>query len=143
MSISDNLIQIQARIADAARRSGRLPEQVRLLAVTKTIEAERIREAILAGVTDIGENRVQEAESKFPQLIGVGDLHRHLIGHLQSNKTRPAVELFDFIHSIDSIKLAERLERIAAELGRRPVVLAQVDLGKEPTKTGIEESELV
>jgi PLP dependent protein len=139
MSIEENLSQIRERIAAAARRAGRSPEQVRLVAVTKTVSADQVEEAIRAGVTDIGENRVQEAEKKLGRFAGV---RAHLIGHLQTNKARRAVELFDFIHSVDSIKLAERLDSIAAELGRRPVVLAQVDLGKELTKTGIDESEL-
>jgi PLP dependent protein len=118
---------------------------VRLVAVTKTITPARIAEALAAGQLEIGENRVQEAETKFPELInGPWASHwcRHLIGHLQANKARRAVELFDWIHSIDSVKLAARLDRIAGELGRRPVVLAQVDIGHEATKNGIDESEL-
>ncbi len=140
MSISDNLAQIHKRIAAACQRVGRATDQVRLIAVTKTIPLERIEEALAAGVTDIGENRVQEAETKLPRLSGQPT--RHLIGHLQANKARRALELFDCIHSIDSIKLAERLDRLAGELGCRPIVLAQVDLGKEPTKSGIDEREL-
>jgi PLP dependent protein len=143
MSIESNIAHIKSRIAAAAERAGRSPAGIRLVAVTKTISPERVAEAISCGITDIGENRIQEAEGKFPLLAGASaQISRHLIGHLQNNKARRAVELFDYIHSIDSIKLAERLERIAAELGCRPVVLAQVDLGKESTKTGIDEAEL-
>lgn len=127
MSIKSNLQKIRREI----ERSGR---NVRLVAVTKTFPVSKILEAISAGVNDIGENRVQEAAEKFPQLPPVT---RHLIGHLQANKARRAVELFDWIHSVDSVALATRLDRLATELGRRPVVLAQVDLGKEATKSGI------
>lgn len=139
LMISANLAEINRRIRAACQRAGRAPKSVRLVAVTKTVEAARIEEALHAGVTDIGENRVQEAETKFVRLSAA---RRHLIGHLQSNKVRRAVELFDWIHTIDDIKLAERLDRIAGELGRRPVVLVQVDLGKEATKSGTDEEEL-
>jgi pyridoxal phosphate enzyme (YggS family) len=103
-----------------------------------------VQEALNIGVADIGENRVQEAEEKLPYLVTSTNqkVCCHLIGHLQSNKVRKAVELFDWIHSIDSIKLAERVNRIAGELGKHTIVLAQVDLGKEETKNGIDESEL-
>jgi PLP dependent protein len=146
MSIEESLKDIESRIAAAAQRSGRSSDQVRLVAVTKTVPAERVLEAICAGVTNIGENRIQEAEGKLNQLEKSGEMmrhvKRHLIGHLQSNKARRAVELFDFIHSVDSLKLAERLDIVAAELGKRPVVFAQVDLGKEATKTGVDEADL-
>ncbi len=140
MSIPDNLTNINQQIEAAAVAAGRDPASVRLVAVTKTMSAVYVNEAIAAGVTDIGENRVQEAADKFPLLRG--NVRRHLIGHLQSNKARTAIELFDYIHTVDSIKLAERLDHIAKELGRHPVVLAQVDLGKEATKSGIDENEL-
>jgi PLP dependent protein len=95
-----------------------------------------------AGLTDFGENRVQEAETKIPE-VGRNQARWHLIGHLQSNKARRAVELFDVIHSVDSIALAQRLDRICEELGREALpVLIQVDLGQEQTKTGIEEGKL-
>jgi pyridoxal phosphate enzyme (YggS family) len=137
MSIKENLTEIQNKINFACKKFNRDPKEVRLIAVTKTFPVEAILEALEAGAQDIGENRVQEAEEKFPHLPNVC---RHLIGHLQSNKVRRAVELFDWIHSIDSLSLAERVNRIAGELGRRPIVLAQVDLGKEETKNGIDEN---
>lgn len=137
MSIKENLTEIQTKINSACERFGRNPKEVRLIAVTKTFPVEPILESLAEGVTDIGENRVQEAEEKFPYLPK--NVCRHLIGHLQSNKVRPAVELFDWIHSVDSLSLAQRINRIAGELGRCPVVLAQVDLGKEETKNGIDE----
>ena len=136
MTIPANLQTIQARIAAASGRAQRNSAEMRLVAVTKTIAVEPINAALAAGITDIGENRVQEAEGKFAQLNS--PVCHHLIGHLQSNKVRLAVELFDWIHSVDSIKLAEKLNHWAGILGRRLVVLAQVDLGKEPTKEGVE-----
>lgn len=134
-----NIARIRTRIANACSNAGRDPQSVRLIAVTKTISIDPINEAIAQGVTDIGENRVQEAESKFALINGA---IRHLIGHLQTNKVRRAVELFDYIHSIDSLRLAERVDRIAAELGRRPIVFAQVDISHEETKSGVDEKEL-
>ncbi len=141
MSIKENLNEIQARMVAACEKANRSINQTRLIAVTKTFPAEVINEALAIGVTDIGENRVQEAEEKFPNLSNY-KVCRHLIGHLQSNNARKAVELFDWIHSIDSINLAERVNRIAGELGKHPSVLVQVDLAKEPTKNGIDESQL-
>src|SRR5207253_7589222 len=104
--------------------------------------ADSVREAIAAGVADFGENRVQEAEGKIPE-VGRDKARWHLIGHLQSNKARRAVELFDVIHSLDSVALAQRLDRMCDELDRQELpVLIQVDLGHEETKTGIEERNL-
>ena len=117
-----------------ARRSQSL-----LAFVSKTHPAEIIREAIAAGVTDLGENRVQEAEAKIPE-VGRKAARWHLIGHLQSNKARRAVELFDVIHSLDSVALARRLDRVCDELNREQLpVLIQVDLGHEQTKSGAPE----
>lgn len=141
MSIKENLTQIETRITKACKEANRELNGVKLIAVTKTFPVELINEALNLGATDIGENKVQEAEEKFPSL-STNKVRRHLIGHLQSNKVRKAVELFDWIHSVDSIKLAERINRVAGELKKRPVVLAQVDLGKEATKNGIDENEL-
>jgi len=133
---------VRARISDAARRSSRSPEDVTLVAVSKTHPVEAIQAALLAGVTDFGENRVQEAETKIPVIDGKM-AKWHLIGHLQSNKTRRAVELFDVIHSLDSASLALRLDRVCEELSREALpVLVQVDLGHEATKTGVDEGEI-
>jgi len=129
-------------MAEAAIRTHRQPDEVTLVAVSKTHPAEIIREAIAAGVTDLGENRVQEADAKIPE-AGRKSARWHLIGHLQSNKTRRAVELFDVIHSLDSAALARRLDRTCAEVKREELpVLIQIDLGKEATKSGAAESEL-
>ncbi len=135
----DRLRAINSRIAVAAEQSQRSASDVSLVAVSKTHPAELIREAISAGQIDFGENRVQEAEIKIPE-VGREAARWHLIGHLQSNKARRAVELFDVIHSIDSSALVHRLDRICAEVNREELpVLSQVDIGHEPTKTGVEE----
>src|SRR6266571_2723438 len=125
------LEQVRARIAAAANRAGRASEEITLVAVTKTHPAAVVREAIAAGARDFGENKVQEAEKKIPQ-VGREAAHWHLIGHLQSNKARKAVALFDVIHSLDSMALAHRLERFCAEDNRELLpVLIQVDLSHE------------
>lgn len=136
-SIEQNLKQIGARIEAAAKRSGRNADEVKLVAVSKTHAAAAIREAIEAGITAFGENKVQEAESKIVE-IGREMAEWHLIGHLQSNKARKAVQHFDVIQSIDSLELAQRLERICNEEGRETLsVFVQVDLAGEETKSGI------
>jgi pyridoxal phosphate enzyme (YggS family) len=138
--ISERLARVREQIARAAERAGRSAEDVTLIAVSKTFDPATVQQAVLAGARDLGENRVQEAVPKAGQIRG--DVRWHLIGHLQSNKARQAVETFAFIHTIDSSQLAERLDRIAGELGRRPKVLIQVDLADKPTKSGADESEL-
>ncbi|CAN5412486.1 YggS family pyridoxal phosphate-dependent enzyme [soil metagenome] len=137
-----NLKGIRERIRQAALKSGRDPAAVKLVAVSKTHPATTVRKAIEAGVTVFGENKVQEAESKIVE-IGREDAEWHLIGHLQSNKARKAVQLFDVIESLDSVDLAKRLERICVEQGRSVLpVLVEVDLAGEATKSGIAEGEL-
>lgn len=140
--LGQRLEYVRQRIAAAALRSDRRPEEITLVAVSKTHSAETIQQAIAAGATDLGENRVQEAEAKIP-LVGRKAARWHLIGHLQSNKARRAVELFDVIHSLDSAALVRRLDRMCAEVGREVLpVLIQVDLGKEATKSGTAETEV-
>jgi len=140
--LAQRLERVREQIAEAAVRANRRPDDVKLVAVSKTHSAETIRLAIAAGATDLGENRVQEAESKIPT-AGRAAARWHLIGHLQSNKARRAVELFDVIHSLDSVALAQRLDRVCRELGREVLpVLIQVDLGQEATKSGAAESEV-
>lgn len=141
-TLRERLKNVHDRIAAAAIRSGRPPAAVTLVAVSKTHPPEVLQQAIAAGATDLGENRVQEAEAKIP-LVGRDAARWHLIGHLQSNKARRAVELFDVIHSLDSVALARRLDRVCAEMKRAVLpVLIQVDLGKEATKSGALETEL-
>lgn len=126
----------------AATRARRSADEVTLVAVSKTHPVAKLREAIAAGQIDFGENRVQEAETKIPE-VGRNAARWHLIGHLQSNKARRAVELFDWIHSVDSVDLARRIDRICDEVDREDLpVLIQVDLGHEATKTGVEEKAL-
>jgi len=126
----------------ATARVGRAPAETILVAVSKTHPIDVVQNAIAAGATDLGENRVQEAEDKILQ-VGRQAARWHLIGHLQSNKARKAVALFDVIHSLDSLALARRLDRFCVEDNRESLpVLIQVDLGQEKTKTGIPEDEL-
>lgn len=136
------LARIRAQIEAAALKCGRSPQDVTLIAISKTHPASLVREAIELGATDIGENRVQEAEQKINE-VGRYAARWHLVGHLQANKARRAVQLFDVIHSLDSLELARRLDRMCGEEGREKLpVLVQVDLGHEDTKSGIDESEL-
>jgi len=140
--IAKNLAQIHSRIDLACRRAGRAALDVKLIAVSKTHPADAIRKAISAGCITFGENRVQDADSKIAE-VGRNAAEWHLIGHLQSNKARKALQLFDVIHSLDSIELAERLERICIEENRKELpVLIQVDIAGEDTKSGIAESDL-
>ena len=137
---------INQRIAAACQRAGRDFFEVTLIAVSKTIEPAIIRQAIEAGVRVLGENRVQEANAKIPQLEKVAAEHHvawHLIGHLQSNKARRAIELFSVIQSVDSLKLATRLDSAAAEAGKRLPVFLEVNLGGEESKAGITPDEVL
>ncbi|MGA1794505.1 MAG: YggS family pyridoxal phosphate-dependent enzyme [bacterium] len=139
--IREHIAAVKERIAEAALRSGRNPDGITLVAVTKTIETHRIREGIAAGLTVFGENRVQEAEGKIGE-IGHG-VRWHMIGHLQTNKVKRAVELFDLIQSVDSLHLAGEIEKRASAVGRRIPVLLQVDLAGEETKFGFTPEELL
>jgi PLP dependent protein len=133
---------VQNRIEEAARRSGRASSDIRLIAISKTHPVEVIQEVIKLGVRELGENRVQEAEGKI-QALGK-QARWHMVGHLQANKARKAVKLFDVIHSLDSLDLAERLNDICIQEQRLAYpVLIQVDLGKEATKSGVEETDLM
>src|SRR2546423_8496595 len=136
--------RVRSRIEASAARAERDPREVTLVAVSKTHPASLVREAASAGLRDFGENRVQEAEGKIAELKREdAALRWHLIGHLQANKARRAVGLFDLIHSVDSLSLIERLERVCAEEGRTELdVLLQIDLAGEQTKRGAAEDEL-
>jgi len=133
--ISDILAEVRGKIALACQRVGRDPSEVEIVAVTKTHGAEVVAEAWNAGLTIVGENKVQEAAWKKPASV-TGPLW-HLIGHLQGNKVRPALELFDFIHSVDSVKLLDRIESIAEETGVSPHVLLEVNVSGERSKSGM------
>ncbi len=141
-SLRERLTDIRRRIEQSAIKSNRAPEEITLIAVSKTHPSETLREALLAGAFDFGENRVQEAETKIPE-VGRYRARWHLIGHLQSNKARKAVKLFDVVHSLDSVELAERLNRICEETDKKELpVLIQVDLAGEKTKNGVNENGL-
>ncbi len=133
--IRANVERVRERVARAAERAGRRPEDVLLVAVSKTVEAERVRAAVAAGITALGENRVQEARAKIAEIGRPAAWH--LIGHLQTNKARDAVELFDVIHSVDRVELARELDRRAHARDRVVRVLLQVNVGGEATKGGV------
>src|SRR5256714_2067145 len=132
--IRTNLERVRERITRAAERSGRRTEDVLLVGVSKTVEVGRIRTALAAGLGALGENRVQEARGKVAELGR--PVAWHLVGHLQTNKAREALELFDVIHSVDRIDLARELDRRARARGRPVDVLMQVNVGQEPSKGG-------
>jgi pyridoxal phosphate enzyme (YggS family) len=135
---ADRLAEVRQHIAAAARTAGRDPAAVTLVAVSKTHGADRVRELLDAGQRVFGENRVQEAEEKFPALkAGYADLKLHLIGPLQTNKAREAVALFDVIESVDRERLAATLAKEMARSGRRPDCYIQVNTGEEPQKAGV------
>ncbi len=134
MSIAENLERVRGRIATACAKCGRNVDEVELVAVTKTHPAERVREAIDAGQTLFGENKVQEARAKIPELPS--SARWHFIGHLQKNKVRHALPLFELIHSVDSLDLAAAISRIADENGYRPRVLLEVNVAGEGSKFG-------
>jgi pyridoxal phosphate enzyme (YggS family) len=138
-----HLAEVKGKIGQAARAAGRDPAAVTLVAVSKTHGAERVRELLAAGHRVFGENRVQEAQGKFPPLkTEYPDLQLHLIGPLQTNKAREAVALFDVIQSVDREKLAATLAREMARAGKRPDCFIQVNTGEEPQKAGILPTEL-
>ncbi len=135
MSIAENFRTVRDRVASAAHRAGRDPESIRIISVSKTFPAENIQEAIDSGIRLFGENRIQEAKNKIPLLKG--DFVFHMIGHLQSNKARDAVELFDIIHSIGGVSTAERVNREAQKAGKTQKILIQVNTSGEESKSGI------
>jgi PLP dependent protein len=132
------LTEVKTRIARAARDCGRAADKITLVCVTKTFGADQIRPVLAAGERVFGENRVQEAIQKWPQLKrDFADIELHLIGPLQSNKVREAVEFFDVIESLDRDKIAEALAREIARSGRHPHLYVQVNTGAEPQKAGV------
>jgi hypothetical protein len=138
--IRANLERVEKAIAQACHRVGRSPGEVLLIAVSKTVEVERIREAVAAGVRALGENRVQEAKEKIETLGR--PVPWHLIGSLQTNKAKDAVRLFDWIHSVDRLELATELDRRAQALGRTVNALIEVNVGEEPQKAGVRPEEI-
>lgn len=142
VGLAERLSHVRGRIAAAAQKCGRAAPEVTLIAISKTHPAEAIKNLIELGAMDIGENRIQEAEQKIRE-VGRDSARWHLVGHLQTNKAKRAIKLFDVVHSLDSIDLARRLDRLCSEGGREKLqVLIQVDLADEETKSGIEETKL-
>ena len=139
-SIADNIAAIRQRMHAAAARSGRAPESIRLMAVSKTVAPDRIRQAIDAGMTLFGENYVQEAREKIPA-VGNG-VEWHMIGHLQTNKAKYVVHLFDWIHSVDRLELAQELDKRAGLHNRKLKVLIEVNVSGEASKSGAEPAQV-
>lgn len=137
MSISENIAQLEERIANVAKRAGRRADEIALMAVTKTHPPERIREAYAAGLRLFGENRVQEFDAKAAVLADLEAAEWHMIGHLQTNKAAKAVDLFAAVDSVDSVKLAEKLDAAARKLNRRLPVLIEINIGGEAAKSGV------
>ena len=133
-SIAENLERVREQIAQAAAKAGRTANEIELVAITKTHPPEQVREAVEAGHTLFGESRVQEARAKIPELPS--NLRWHFVGHLQKNKIRHALALFDLFHGVDSLALAQEMDRIAAEEGKQPRVLLEVNVAGEGSKFG-------
>ena len=140
-SIEENIKDVWSRIEKTGEKADKGKEDIKLVVVTKTVEPARIKEAINCGIQIIGENRVQEAESKFGQITE--KVERHLVGHLQTNKAKKAVELFDFIQSVDSLRIAEEISRRASQRGEVMSVLVEVNTSGEETKFGIEPDQVL
>ncbi len=150
MNLEGNIARVRERIAAAARRVGRDPQEITLVAVTKTVPADRIRAAWELGVTDFGENRVQEAVAKIPLVIPEGEAETgrpaprwHMIGHLQRNKVKRVIPLFDIIHSVDSVRLAREIDRRAGRAEKVMPVLLEVNVAGEATKYGFAPEEVL
>ena len=137
MPVAQNIAVIEERIAAAAQRVGRNASDITLMAVSKTFPAELIREAYHSGLRHFGENRVQEFAGKFPALGDSGEAEWHMIGHLQANKVAKAAELFSAVDSVDSLRLAEKLNDSARRMGRRLGALIEIKVGGEATKSGL------
>jgi pyridoxal phosphate enzyme (YggS family) len=137
MSVSDNVAAVRDRINAAVQRAKRSPEEIMLMAVSKTHPPETIREAYEAGLRIFGENRVQEFAGKVDALLDLRDAEWHLIGHLQTNKAAKAVDMFRAVDSVDSLKLAEKLDSVAHKLDRKLAVLIEVNVGREAAKSGV------
>lgn len=136
MSIADNIKRVRAEIAEAAERAGRSPEEIRLIAVSKTKPVSEVREAVDCGMLDLGENRPQELADKFPEFEDDG-VRWHMIGHLQKNKVRHIIDKAELIHSVDSEELAAEIDKRAAAIGKIQDILIQVNISGEESKSGV------
>jgi len=141
MGIEENIRSLKEDIAKIAEKVKRNPEEIKIVAVSKTVEVERIKEALRCGIKIIGENKVQEAEEKFRQIPE--KFEKHLVGHLQTNKVKKAIGLFDMIQSLDSLKLANEISKRALESGKVMKVLVEVNTSEEETKFGIKPDEVL
>ena len=139
-TIADCLADVQRRIAAACGRAGRKPDEVEIIGVTKTFGPDVVEDAWRAGLRKFGENRVQEGAAKIPQCASGPEWH--LIGHLQRNKVRPALELFSVIHAVDSARLLQQIDRVADEIGQRPQILLEVNVSGEASKFGLKPDEV-
>jgi len=139
--LANNIQQVRERIRRAAERAGRPAGDIVLLAVTKAVEPYRIEQALAAGVTAFGENKVQEAKQKMPLVSGRA--HWQFLGHLQGNKARDAVELFELIHSVDSVKLAAELNKWAERAGKTQPILLEINVAGEASKFGLKPADLL
>jgi pyridoxal phosphate enzyme (YggS family) len=137
MSTTENIAEVRERIAAAARRAARNPDEIMLMGVSKTFPVERIREAYAASLRVFGENRVQEFAAKADALRDLRDTEWHLIGHLQTNKAGKAAELFDAVDSVDSVRMAEKLNASAESAGKKLSVLIEINVGGEQAKSGL------
>jgi pyridoxal phosphate enzyme (YggS family) len=137
MSITENLVRVQERIAAASLRFGRKPEEIKLLAVSKTFPPGQIRAAYDAGLRIFGENRVQEFSGKLSALRDLRDAEWHMIGHLQTNKAAQSAQLFSHVDSVDSVRLARKLNSVAVDLGKKIPVLIEINIGAEAAKSGV------
>lgn len=141
MTVAENLGRVEERIGRACERAGRKREDVQLIAVSKMVDPERIREGVAAGIQALGENYVQEARKKLDELADL-DVAWHYIGHLQTNKVKYVIDGFQWIHTVDRLRLAQELDKRAAKAGVTLSVLIQVHLGEEATKGGVAPDEL-
>jgi len=137
MPIAENIALVRERITQAAARVGRSPDSITLMAVSKTVDRERIRQASEAGIRVFGENRVQEFQEKSEALRDLKDAEWHLIGHLQTNKASKSAEIFHAVDSLDSLRLAQKLNQAAAALGKTLPVLIEINVGGEESKSGV------
>jgi len=140
MFVVENLERVRGQITQAAAKAGRSANDVELVAITKTHPAEKVREAVDAGHTLFGESRVQEARAKIPELPS--NLRWHFVGHLQKNKIRHALPLFELFHGVDSLALAQEMNRIAAEEGMHPRILLEINVAEEGSKFGFKPESL-
>jgi hypothetical protein len=137
MSIAENIAEVRKRIAGAAQRGGRAPEEIVLMAVSKTFPSQSIREAYTAGLRVFGENRVQEFARKADAICDLVDVNWHLIGHLQTNKAAKAAESFDAVDSVDSVRLADKLNMSANDANKTLSILIEINVGGEAAKSGM------